>query len=96
MRARYLGYMRDIAEKWLDWKRIEPVAKSYQALIAEDVKKDTHKLYSFEAFQNGLTTDVEEQGGRGPRRTMSLKSFVEQRRAFLLSERPQTVAPQGF
>jgi spore coat protein CotH len=87
LRTRYLGHVRDIAEKWLDWKRIEPVAKSCQALIADDVKKDTHKLYSFEAFQNGLTTDVEEQGMRGPRRTMSLKSFVEQRRAFLLSEK---------
>jgi hypothetical protein len=87
LRTRYLGYVQDIAEKWLDWKRLEPIAKSYQMLIAEDVKKDTHKLYSFEAFQNGLTTDVEEQTGRGPRKTMSLKSFVEQRRAFLLGYR---------
>ncbi len=89
LRARYLAYVRDIAEKWLDWKRIEPLAKSYQALIAEDVKQDTHKLYPFEAFQNGLTTDVEEQGGRGPRKTMSLKSFADQRRAFLLSYQPE-------
>jgi hypothetical protein len=87
LRTRYLGYVQDIAEKWLDWKRIEPVAKSYQALIAEDVKKDTHKLYPVEAFQNGLNTDVEDQTARGPRKTMSLKSFVEQRRAFLLAYR---------
>jgi hypothetical protein len=87
LQARYLGYIQDIAGKWLDWKRIEPVAKSYQALIAEDVKKDTHKLYPFEAFQNGLSTDVEDQTARGPRKTMSLKSFVEQRRAFLLGYR---------
>jgi len=85
LRSRYLGYVREIAEKWLVWERIEPLAKKYQALIADDVEKDTHKLYSLEAFRNGLTTDVEEQGGRGPRQTMSLKSFVERRREFLLN-----------
>jgi len=85
LRSRYLGYVREIAEKWLVWERIEPLAKKYQALIADDVEKDTHKLYSLEAFRNGLTTDVEEQGGRGPRQTMSLKSFVEKRREFLLN-----------
>jgi hypothetical protein len=82
LRSRYLGYVRDIAEKWLDWGRIEPLAKKYQALIADDVEKDTHKLYSIDAFRNGLTTDVEEQGGRGPRQTMSLKSFVESAGSF--------------
>jgi hypothetical protein len=85
LRARYLGYVREIAEKWLDWERIKPLAEKYQALIAEDVEKDTHKLYSFEAFRNGLTKDVDEQGGRGPRQAMSLKSFVERRREFLLN-----------
>jgi hypothetical protein len=77
--------VRDIAEKWLDWERIRPLAEKYQALIANDVEKDTHKLYSFEAFQNGLTKDLEEPGGRGPRQTMSLKTFVERRREFLLN-----------
>ena len=85
LRSRYLGYVRDIAEKWLDWGRIEPLAKKYQAVIADDVEKDTHKLYSIDAFRNGLTMDVEEQGGRGPRQTLSLKSFVERRREFLLN-----------
>jgi hypothetical protein len=45
----------------------------YQALIAGDVKADTRKLYSFEAFQNDVA---------GSER--SLKAFVEKRRAFLL------------
>jgi hypothetical protein len=85
LRARYLGYVRDIADKWLDWNRIKPLAEKYQALIAADVEKDTHKLYSFEAFQNGLTKEVEEQGGRGSRQTISLKGFVDRRREFLLN-----------
>ena len=46
------------------------IAQQYQALIAADVKADTRKLYSFEEFETGLNG--------------SLKTFVDQRRAFLL------------
>jgi CotH protein len=73
LRERYMSYVREIAEKWLDWRTLEPRVQQYQALIADAVKADTRKLYSFEAF----TTDV-----AGSDR--SLKSFVERRRAFLL------------
>ena len=85
LRARYLGYVRDIAEKWLDWKKLGPLAEQYQSLIAADMKTDTRKLDSLEAFTKGVNEDVEEEGMRGPRRRISLKSFVEQRRAFLLA-----------
>ncbi len=84
LRTRYLGYVRDIAEKWLDWKKLEPLAEQYQSLIIADVKSDTRKLDSFEAFTKGVKEDTEEEGMRGPRRRISLKSFAEQRRAFLL------------
>ena len=77
LRQRYLSYVRDIAERWLDWKTIGPKVAQYQALIADDVKSDTRKLYSFEAFKN----DVD-----GAER--SLKTFVERRRAFLLKPQP--------
>ena len=40
--------------KWLDWKKLGPMARSYQALIGDDVKPDTRKLYSSEAFETGL------------------------------------------
>jgi hypothetical protein len=73
LRDRYLAYVRDIAEKWLDWKTVGPMVQGYQALIAAEVKADTKKLYSTEAFETDLTT------GEG-----SLKSFLEKRRAFLL------------
>lgn len=76
IKERYLGYVRHIAENWLDWKKIEPMAKDFQAVIATDIKTDTHKLDSEEAFQKGL---AEDQG-----RSMSIKSFVEKRRAYLL------------
>jgi hypothetical protein len=73
LRARYIAYVRDIAERWLDWKKLGPLAKSYQAVIADEVKLDTRKLYSTEAFETGL------EGGED-----GLRTFVEARREFLL------------
>jgi spore coat protein CotH len=86
LRTRYLGYVRDIAEKWLDWNKLGPIATQYHSLIAEDVKADTRKLDSTEAFSRGLTDNVQGEGfgGFGGRGTIGLKSFVDQRRAFLL------------
>lgn len=47
---------------------------AWQSLIEADVKADTRKLYSTEAFDTGL---------RG--RPNSLQDFVERRRAFLVN-----------
>lgn len=92
LRARYLGYVREIAERWLDWKKLGPLAEQYHALIAEDVKLETRLLGSQEGFAKGVGEDIEVEGGRGPRRSLSLKSFVEQRRTFLLSHPEVTAA----
>jgi hypothetical protein len=85
LKARYLAHVRTLAEEWLDWKKLGPLAGQYQSLIADEVKADTRKLSSFEAFQKGVSEDVEQEGFRGPERTLSLKNFAGQRRAFLLS-----------
>jgi hypothetical protein len=92
LRARYLGYVRMMAEDWLDWKKVGPLAEKYQALIAADVKVDTRKLDSLEAFTKGVAgtnappAESAEPGRRGPERAViSLKSFVDQRRAYLLN-----------
>jgi hypothetical protein len=77
LRAKYLGYVRDIALRWLDWKTIEPMARQYQALISDEVRLDTRKLYSNEAFATGLAGPGE-----------NLKDFVERRRAYLLEHTP--------
>ena len=68
LRARYLAYVRQIAAKWLDSKTVGPLAEKYQALIAAEVKADTRKLASYEAFEQGLT---------------QLKNFMDQRKAYL-------------
>lgn len=84
LRARYLGLIREIAEKWLDWNKLGPLAQQYHSLIALDVKADTRKLDSTEDFMKGLTEDIEGKGeGPGGGGTISLKTFAEQRRAFL-------------
>lgn len=85
-KARYLGYVKDIAEKWLDWNTLGPIATQYHELIAEDVRRDTRKLDSTAAFEKSLSDEAaseEQRGFRGPP-TTSLKNFAEKRRAFLL------------
>lgn len=77
LRARYLGYVRNIAETWLDWTKLGPIAQGYHDLIDADVQRDTRKLESYDDFAASLTD--------APR---SLKTFAAQRRAFLL-EHPE-------
>ena len=97
LRARYLGYVREIAETWLDWNKLGPLAKQYQALIADAVKADTRKLDSTEAFLNGVDGAASLQTATrrpGAPQQLSLKSFAEKRRAFLLSHPAMTQATQ--
>lgn len=84
LRQRYLGYVRDIAENWLDWNKLGPIAEGYHKLIADDVKRDTRKLDTTEDFEKSLTTDIK-GGGFGPAVKISLKNFADQRREYLLN-----------
>jgi spore coat protein CotH len=96
LRAKYLGYVKDIAQKWLDWQTLGPLAAKYQAVIAEEIKLDNRKLDSTENFTRGVTVDgpAEPAGFGGPGRggrggfndapRLSLKGFADQRRAYLL------------
>jgi hypothetical protein len=74
LRARYMTYVRDIANKWLDWNRLGPIVARYQALIDADVKRDTRKLDTYEGFLAG---------------TESLKQFADQRREFIRNYKEQ-------
>jgi hypothetical protein len=78
LKARYLAYVREIAGTWLDWEKLGPLARQHRAVIAADVQADTRKLYSTEAFRSRFDHDT------GGDREMSLKTFAEKRRAFLL------------
>jgi len=70
LRQKYLGYVRDIARRWLDWNTLGPIVTKYQALIAGEVKLDTRKLNTTEEFTSGV---------------QALKDFAERRRAYLLA-----------
>jgi hypothetical protein len=78
LKERYLGYVRQIAETWLDWKTLGPIAERYHQLIAAEVAADTRKLSSTEDFQASLV------GGREGGRSIALKTFADERRAYLL------------
>jgi hypothetical protein len=70
LRGKYVTYVRDIATTWLNWGTLGPMAQRYHDLIAADVKADVHKLDSDAAFDASLA---------------ELKTFVDERRAFLLT-----------
>jgi CotH protein len=75
LRAKYLDFIREIAEKSLDWNAVRPIVSQYRELIADDVARDTRKLFSTDEFVR-TTADDPAYG--------TLRSFFERRRAFLL------------
>jgi hypothetical protein len=74
LREKYMGYVRDIATKWLDWKTMGPIVEGYKTLIEADVKTDTKRLETYEAFVQGTTGT-----------SRSFKTFAAARREYLLS-----------
>jgi hypothetical protein len=69
LRERYLRYVRDVAETFLDWRHLGPLVTKYQALISKDVEAETRKLVSTTAFLGSAA---------------ELKGFADQRREVLL------------
>lgn len=61
LRAKYLGYVREIATKWLDWNTLGPIARQAQALVAPEIAKDTRKLDVFEPADDALKAFVEKR-----------------------------------
>jgi spore coat protein CotH len=74
LRQKYLAYVRDIADTWLDWNTaLLPIARAGHDLIAADVTADTRKLYDNAGFTAGVAATDN-----------PLKAFIETRRAYLL------------
>ena len=74
LREKYMSYVRDTATKWLDWKTLGPLVEGYKTLIEADVKADTKRLETYEAFVQDTTGT-----------SRSLKTFAAARREYLLS-----------
>jgi hypothetical protein len=81
-RTRYLAYVGDIAEKWLDWNRLGPLVAKYQALIAPDVERDTRKHDTMDGFVNGIHGPPD---ATTPPPATTIRGFADQRRAALLA-----------
>ncbi len=88
-RELYLRYVHDIANTWLDWEKLGPIATDLHTLIADDVKAGTRKLTSTEVFLQSLTkgeqTENDSTNDGQQRRSISLKKFADDRRAYLLN-----------
>lgn len=80
-KAQYLANLREIAEKQLDWKYLGPIVSRYRELIAEEVKADTRKLSSSEAF---VIATADQPAESATARTLPLRKFADARRKFLL------------
>jgi hypothetical protein len=81
LRERYLVYVRDIAERWLEWRTLQPMIREWQALIEPDVSVDTRKIYSTDSFYDDIGDAAR---GGPPASERTLRGFIEARRAFLL------------
>jgi hypothetical protein len=78
LRQRYLGYVRDIATRWLDWNTLGPIVDRHIALVESDIAADTRKIYSTEAFAYSLE---------------GLREYASRRRAFLLAATAEPSLP---
>jgi hypothetical protein len=85
LKERYLKHVRIIAEVELDWKNLGPTVASYRKLIEKDVEADTKKLYPLAAFKSAVADAAASEEGPGRRgRHLSLRTFAETRREYLL------------
>jgi hypothetical protein len=98
LRKRYLDHIHTLAEKDLDWKNLGAVVASYRDLAGEEVAADTRKTSTTAEFETLTSDKPGETKAEAPRGFghggMALKSFADQRRAYLLSL-PETAAPKS-
>lgn len=77
LKKRYLEYLRVIASKHIAWEHLGPKVKKTAQLIGKEVKADTRKLATYEAF-------LESTSESKPAKPRSLQEFAEQRSKYLL------------
>jgi len=91
LKAKYLENVRKIAADSLDWKTLGPVVAANRKLISAEVKADTRKLESFEAFEKATADEAPATAPRG--REFPLRAFADQRRKYLLEYKEGAAAP---
>ena len=73
LKQRYLQHVRTIATDYLNWDYLGPKVAAARKLIAKEVKADTRRLMTYEAFETA--TDAK-QG--------SIRNFCAERAEYLL------------
>lgn len=99
LKAKYMSYVKQLAQNHLDWTKVGPFLEKNRALIDAEVKADTRKNSSYEAFAASFALPAANQqsqpngqgqppmaGPGGPGMGGgSLRAFLAGRRAFLLN-----------
>jgi hypothetical protein len=88
LKQAYLAKIRQLAQEDLDWAKMAPTVKALRDLVDAEIKADTRKLTSYQAFLNSTADSLPEDAGRSD----SLRHFFEARRKFLLNFQE---APRG-
>ena len=81
LKQAYLAKIRQLAQEDLDWAKMAPTVKALRDLVDAEIKADTRKLTSYQAFLNSTADSLPEDAGRSD----SLRHFFEARRKFLLN-----------
>ena len=90
-REQYLDCVKTIARESLDWNNLGPVVRSYRELIEDDLRKDTRKLSTFEAFQKATADAAIDKNSP----EITIRSFADRRREFLLNGASAARSPAG-
>lgn len=83
LRRRYLRYVAQIAREDLDWNQLGAIVSEVRTRIEPLVQLDSRKLSSFADFQSTTQDAAVTAGERRP--IMTLRSFAEERRKYLLA-----------
>lgn len=84
-RERYLAHYRTMLDTWFDWSAIGPLVRKYHKLVEPYVRLDTKKLYTTQQFFDNVTKDVVVSDSYGSYTIPGLQSFIDTKRAFLLT-----------
>ncbi|MDP1660757.1 MAG: CotH kinase family protein, partial [Phycisphaerales bacterium] len=89
LRERYLAYVKEIAQRHLDWKTLGPMVAANRALIEDELRADTRKISSFDAFELATGDEAAAPAEGARREPKVLRTFADKRRAFLLGYTPK-------
>ena len=79
VKSRYVAHVRTIRDTWMDWDKVLPTITEYRNLIGAEIEKDTRKLTSTQAYNDGI--GMGKSSGRNVQ--PGLKAFFEERKLYL-------------